>query len=94
MVKNNYTGCHCADCVNTQRRNAKSTTDFWPAKVTKMIKADGASLNDTDAPKIIEYLAATYERSPASGRGRLPANAKKPQMRRDVGRFRRNQTLV
>jgi sulfite dehydrogenase (cytochrome) subunit B len=60
VVKNNCSGCHSADYINTQPRNAKSKKDFWQAEVTKMIKTYGAPINDADAPKIVEYLAATY----------------------------------
>jgi sulfite dehydrogenase (cytochrome) subunit B len=60
LVKNNCTGCHSADYVNTQPRNVKSKKDFWQAEVTKMIKIYGAPINEADVPKIVEYLAATY----------------------------------
>jgi mono/diheme cytochrome c family protein len=60
VVKNNCTGCHSADYVNTQPRNMKSKKEFWQAEVTKMIKIYGAPISDADVPKIVEYLAATY----------------------------------
>ncbi len=60
VVQNNCTGCHSADYVNTQPRNMKSKKDFWQAEVTKMIKTYGAPIDDSDVPKIVEYLAATY----------------------------------
>ena len=60
VVKNNCTGCHSADYVTTQPRNVKSKKDFWQAEVTKMIKVYGATIDDSDVPKIVEYLAATY----------------------------------
>ncbi len=60
VVQNNCSGCHSADYVNTQPRNAKSKKDFWQAEVTKMIKVYGAPINEADVPKIVEYLAATY----------------------------------
>jgi len=59
VVKNNCSGCHSADYVKTQP-NMKSKKDFWQAEVTKMIKVYGAPIDDTDIPKIVEYLAATY----------------------------------
>ena len=59
VVQNNCSGCHSADYINTQPRNAKSK-DFWQAEVTKMIKVYGAPIGDADVPKIVEYLAATY----------------------------------
>lgn len=60
VVKNNCTGCHSADYVSTQPRNAKSRKDFWQAEVTKMINVYGAPIKDADVPKIVDYLAATY----------------------------------
>jgi len=60
VVKSNCTGCHSADYVSTQPRNVKSKKDFWQAEVTKMIKVYGAPIDDSDVPKIVEYLAATY----------------------------------
>jgi hypothetical protein len=60
IVQNNCTGCHSADYINTQPRNVKSKRDFWQAEVTKMIKTYGAPIDDSDVPKIVEYLAATY----------------------------------
>jgi predicted RNase H-like nuclease (RuvC/YqgF family) len=38
----------------------KSRKDFWQAEVTKMIKTYGAPIDDSDVPRIVEYLAATY----------------------------------
>ena len=60
VVKNNCTACHSADYVQTQPRGPKFAKDFWQAEVTKMIKVYGASIDDADIPKIVEYLAATY----------------------------------
>lgn len=60
VVQNNCTACHSADYINTQPRNAKSRKDFWQAEVTKMIKTYGAPIDDSDVPRIVEYLAATY----------------------------------
>ena len=60
VVKNNCTGCHSADYVNTQPRNVKSRKDFWQTEVTKMIKLYGAPIKEADVPKIVEYLATTY----------------------------------
>jgi hypothetical protein len=60
VVKNNCTACHSADYVSTQPRGPKFKKDFWQAEVTKMIKVYGASIDDADVPKIVEYLAATY----------------------------------
>lgn len=60
VVKNNCSGCHSADYIETQPRNVKSKKDFWQAEVTKMIKVYGAPIGDADVPKIVDYLAATY----------------------------------
>ncbi len=60
VVKNNCTSCHSADYVSTQPRGPKYKKDFWQAEVTKMIKVYGAPIDETDVPKIVEYLAATY----------------------------------
>jgi hypothetical protein len=60
VVQNNCSGCHSADYINTQPRDAKSKKDFWQAEVTKMIKVYGAPIDNADVPKIVEYLAATY----------------------------------
>jgi sulfite dehydrogenase (cytochrome) subunit B len=60
VVQNNCTGCHSADYINTQPRDAKSKKDFWQAEVTKMIKVYGAPIDDAAVGKIVEYLAATY----------------------------------
>ena len=60
VVQNNCTGCHSADYIDTQPRDAKSKKDFWQAEVTKMIKVYGAPIDDAAVGKIVEYLAATY----------------------------------
>lgn len=60
VVEANCTGCHSADYINTQPRNLKSKKAFWQAEVTKMIKTYGAPIDDSNVPKIVEYLAATY----------------------------------
>jgi sulfite dehydrogenase (cytochrome) subunit B len=60
VVRNNCTGCHSADYIETQPRNVKSKKDFWQAEVTKMIKVYGAPIDDADVGKIVDYLAATY----------------------------------
>jgi sulfite dehydrogenase (cytochrome) subunit B len=59
-VQNNCTACHSADYINTQPRGPKFKRDFWQAEVTKMIKVYGAPIDDADAGKIVDYLAATY----------------------------------
>jgi sulfite dehydrogenase (cytochrome) subunit B len=60
VVQNNCTACHSADYIDTQPRGPKFKKDFWQAEVTKMIKVYGAPIDDADAAKIVDYLAATY----------------------------------
>ena len=59
VVKNNCTGCHSADYVQTQPHMEKKK-DFWQAEVTKMKNVYGAPIADADIGKIVEYLATTY----------------------------------
>ncbi|WP_407156387.1 cytochrome c [Bradyrhizobium sp. STM 3557] len=60
VVKNNCTGCHSADYINTQPQGPKYKKDFWQAEVTKMIKLYGAPIEEADVGRIVDYLAATY----------------------------------
>jgi mono/diheme cytochrome c family protein len=60
VVQNNCTACHSADYIKTQPRGEKFKKDFWQAEVTKMIKVYGASIDEADIGKIVDYLAATY----------------------------------
>ena len=60
VVRNNCTGCHSADYIQTQPHEVKSKKDFWQAEVTKMIKTYGAPIDDADIGTIVDYLAATY----------------------------------
>ena len=60
VVQNNCTSCHSPDYIDTQPRGPKFKKDFWQAEVTKMIKVYGAPIDDADAAKIVDYLAATY----------------------------------
>jgi hypothetical protein len=39
------------------RAGPQFTKDFWQAEVTKMIKVYGAPIDDSDASKIVDYLA-------------------------------------
>ena len=49
------------DCdIDRIPRGPQFTKDFWQAEVTKMIKVYGAPIDDSDASKIVDYLAATY----------------------------------
>ena len=59
-VLSNCTACHSADYIKTQPQGPKFKQDFWQAEVTKMIKVYGAPIDDSDASKIVDYLAATY----------------------------------
>ena len=61
VVMNNCTGCHSADYIATQPRGSKFKEDFWKAEVNKMITVYGAPVADADVPKIVDYLAQTYE---------------------------------
>jgi sulfite dehydrogenase (cytochrome) subunit B len=58
VIQNNCAACHSADYIITQPRGAKFKREFWKAEVTKMIKVFGAPIDDADAAKIIDYLAA------------------------------------
>jgi mono/diheme cytochrome c family protein len=58
VIQNNCAACHSADYINTQPRGPKFKQDFWRAEVTKMIKVFGAPIDDADAAKIVDYLAA------------------------------------
>jgi mono/diheme cytochrome c family protein len=60
LVQNNCSACHSADYIKTQPRGPNFKKDFWQAEVTKMIKVYGAPIDDADATKIVDYLAATY----------------------------------
>ena len=60
VVQGNCGSCHSADYVLTQPIGPKFKKDFWQAEVTKMIKVYGASIDDADVGKIVEYLTATY----------------------------------
>ena len=60
VVQNNCTACHSADYIKTQPEGPTYKKDFWQAEVTKMIKVYGAPIDDADAGKIVEYLAATH----------------------------------
>src|ERR1700752_4353491 len=60
VVEANCTGCHSPDYIQNQPRGPKFKTEFWTAEVNKMIKADGAPIDQAAVGKIVEYLAATY----------------------------------
>jgi mono/diheme cytochrome c family protein len=56
----NCTGCHSSDYIATQPKGTKFGADFWKAEVTKMVKVYGAPIDESDAPKIVEYLTKVY----------------------------------
>jgi sulfite dehydrogenase (cytochrome) subunit B len=58
VIQSNCAACHSADYIITQPRGAKFKRDFWQAEVTKMIKVFGAPIDDADAARIVDYLAA------------------------------------
>jgi hypothetical protein len=54
----NCAACHSTDYINVQPRGKGRA--FWTAEVNKMIKVFGAPIEQQDAAKIIDYLAAAY----------------------------------
>jgi sulfite dehydrogenase (cytochrome) subunit B len=50
--------CHSADYITTQPPGEGKA--FWQAEVQKMIKVYKASIAESDATVIVNYLAATY----------------------------------
>jgi mono/diheme cytochrome c family protein len=58
VIQNNCAACHSADYITTQPRGPKFKREFWRAEVTKMIKVFGAPIDDDDAARIVDYLAA------------------------------------
>ena len=57
-VEANCAACHSLDYIlgNSPFMNRA----VWDAEVTKMIKAFGAPISDTDAKEIVDYLAKNY----------------------------------
>ena len=60
-VEANCGSCHSLDYIlgNSPFMNRQ----VWDAEVTKMIKAFGAPISDTDAKEIVDYLAKNYGQS-------------------------------
>jgi mono/diheme cytochrome c family protein len=58
QVQNNCSACHSLDYIlmNSPFPNAA----LWDAEVTKMIKAFGAPIDDSDAKAIGDYLKKNY----------------------------------
>jgi hypothetical protein len=54
------TACHSPDYITTQPRPLPDPHAFWTAEVAKMRGPYGAPIDDADAKKIMEYLAAMY----------------------------------
>lgn len=52
--------CHSVNYITTQPRSSPDMRAFWTAEVTKMRGLYGAPIDDTQAAKIVDYLAATY----------------------------------
>jgi hypothetical protein len=59
-VETNCGGCHRLDYV--VMNSPFPTAALWDAEVTKMIKAFGAPIEETDAKTIADYLKKNYGR--------------------------------
>jgi len=57
-VEANCQACHSLDYIPMNSPFPNAT--LWDAEVTKMIKAFGAPIDDTDAKAIAEYLKNNY----------------------------------
>jgi mono/diheme cytochrome c family protein len=60
VVQQNCAACHSADYISTQPRPLGDPHAFWQGEVVKMQKAYGAPIDDSDIPKIVDYLSQTY----------------------------------
>jgi mono/diheme cytochrome c family protein len=58
LAQNVCLNCHSADYVQFQPPSKGRA--FWQTEVQKMIKVYGASIDDADAEKIVDYLVQTY----------------------------------
>jgi hypothetical protein len=58
LVEGNCAACHSLDYI--QMNSPFLNASGWDAEVTKMIKAFGAPISDTDAKLIANYLKANY----------------------------------
>jgi mono/diheme cytochrome c family protein len=58
VAEANCKTCHSIDYIQIQP--PKKGKEFWSAEVHKMIKVFGAPIEEADAAKIAEYLAASY----------------------------------
>lgn len=57
-VEGNCGACHSLDYI--QMNSPYPNAALWDAEVTKMIKAFGAPISDTDAAVIKDYLQKNY----------------------------------
>jgi mono/diheme cytochrome c family protein len=57
-VEANCSQCHSLDYI--LGNSPFMTRQVWDAEVTKMIKAFGAPISDSDAKEIAEYLTKNY----------------------------------
>jgi mono/diheme cytochrome c family protein len=57
-VEANCAACHSLDYI--QMNSPFPNAALWEAEVTKMIKAYGAPVSDTDAAVIVDYLKKNY----------------------------------
>ncbi|HKE39619.1 MAG TPA: cytochrome c [Casimicrobiaceae bacterium] len=57
-VEANCTQCHSLDYI--LGNSPFMTRQVWDAEVTKMIKAFGAPISESDAKEIAEYLTKNY----------------------------------
>jgi cytochrome c2 len=60
LVHKHCATCHSVDYVETQPRGPNFKEAFWRAEANKMVKVYGASIDETDIGKIVEYLTQTY----------------------------------
>jgi mono/diheme cytochrome c family protein len=57
-VEGNCSGCHSLDYIVMNSPYPNAT--LWDAEVTKMIKAFGAPISESDAKVIADYLKKNY----------------------------------
>jgi sulfite dehydrogenase (cytochrome) subunit B len=58
LAQSNCSTCHSLDYINSQP--PKKGRPFWDAEVQKMIKTFGATIGESDAKTIADYLGETY----------------------------------
>ena len=58
VVEGNCAACHSLDYIQMNSPFLKAAA--WDAEVTKMIKAFGAPISNSDAKAIVNYLTANY----------------------------------